>query len=695
MNWLLLLFYINGGISFLFSPHSVGFIRKGNREITHKLYDKHNKKYPHSNLYYQNYIRRLNSKNTTIRDNAILEAGKGLEKNIRDAEETDKNNNKRRYYKNTGVSPTDILNLPTYKQRNGSLPNIQIIINPSVTPNSRDKYIFQDTMDILGGVFGKNGDDEKDIEHLAIEIQKILNGSNDDEMEDDNENIDGIDDDELDNENTMDEETTNQIRLRNREQTEKWGETTHRDISGGHDKDDDNYYAKRDRKTENFEVIMGGSLNFSHIGGYENVKSELYQIVDLLKNGQKYEKYNVRVPKGLIFEGPPGNGKTMFAKALAGECKTGIIAVSGSEFQDKYVGVGSGKVRELMGLAIKNKPCIIFIDEIDALGRKRTGDGESSTAEKDNTLNELLVALDGFKSSQGVFLVGATNRLDLLDTALIRPGRIDKKIHIGSPDRKTRHIILDMYLKGKPHDVNVKVEDLAEQTDGFSCAQIENTLNEAMLNALRLNHEQFSASDIETVINKQLVGWQPIEHELSKNIIDHIAIHEMGHTILGLFSKHHAKVVKVAINLHSPQSPGYTIFENTASTIFTREALFEHLMILLGGRIAEEIIYNMSITTGAINDFHEAHSLAEKMILQYGMGTKQTIYPSMSENYRHMIDKEVDELIKTAYRCAETILFEHQNLIITGAELLKERKVLRGDDLHNLCIKNGVLLDNR
>lgn len=437
------------------------------------------------------------------------------------------------------------------------------------------------------------------------------------------------------------------------------------------------------KKSENFEVIESSQYNFSDIGGYDNIKLELDQCIDILSNYTKYENYNVRIPKGLIFEGPPGNGKTLFAKALAGEAKISFIAVSGAEFMEKYVGTGGMKVRELFKLANDNKPCIVFIDEIDAIGKKRSNDGETSGAERDSTLNQLLIALDGFKNSSGVFLVGATNRADLLDPALVRPGRIDKRIFINNPDDTTRKAILDIHIQGKPHDETVIIDNLVDQTEGLSGAQLENLLNEAMLNALRYNRPIFNMSDIDIVMNKIMVGWQPNEHKFTSDIIDHIAIHELGHAVVGLFCKHHPKVTKVIINLYAPTSPGYTVFENTPSSISTREALFEHLMILLSGRIAEEVFYGVSVTTGAINDFEEALKLAQRMIVFYGMGNK-IIYPSMSEKYKEMIDNEVIRLINEAYTYAEFLVRNSKDLIYEGSVILKEHKTLTGDALIEL-----------
>jgi cell division protease FtsH len=444
--------------------------------------------------------------------------------------------------------------------------------------------------------------------------------------------------------------------------------------------DDEPYYKKKSKKSDNFEVLKHSDIKFDDIGGYNNIKEELKQCVDLLKNYTKYSQFNIRIPKGLILEGPPGNGKTLLAKGLAGEARVGFIAVSGSEFQDKYVGVGSSRIRELFSLAKKNTPCIIFIDEIDALGRARGKDGETASAERDSTLNELLVALDGFKNASGIFVVGATNRADLLDSALLRPGRIDKRIYIDNPDEKTREAILNIHLKGKPMDSQIKLVDLVDLTNGYSGAQIENLLNEAMLNALRYDREEFSMHDIDIVFNKMLAGWQPNEHQFTNDIINHIAIHEMGHVVVGLVSKHHAKMRKVIINLSSPRSPAYTLFETPDSTIYTREALFEHLMILLAGRIAEEAFYGVSVTTGAINDFEEALKLAEKMILYYGLG-EDLIYPSNSDKYKEKIDNSVSGLLKEAYIYAEYIVQSTKDFISEGAEMLKRDKIIHYDKL--------------
>ena len=453
------------------------------------------------------------------------------------------------------------------------------------------------------------------------------------------------------------------------------------------------YIERPNSKSKNFEAITKFNILFKDVGGYENVKQELMQCVDILKNYKKYAKYNVRIPKGLILEGPPGTGKTLLAKALAGEANCSFIPVSGADFQEKYVGVGSSRIKELFELAKKNIPCIIFIDEIDAVGRKRSTDGESSSNERDSTLNSLLVELDGFKNNTGVFLVAATNRIDLLDNALTRPGRIDKKISIGLPDKNTREAIIKIHINGKPYCCSIGIEELVEVSEGFSGAQIENLLNEAMLNALRMNSTEFCYKDFDFVLNKMMAGWQPNEHEFTTDIIDHIAIHEMGHAVVGLLSKHHSKVSKVVINLSSPKSPGYTVFEGSTSNIYIREALFEHLMILLAGRIAEEVFYDVSVTTGAINDFEEALKLSEKMIIYYGMGSN-IIYPNLSEKYKEMIDNEVVNLLNDAYKCANVIIQNAKEFIGETSEMLKRDKIIKVDKLNEMLATKYKHLEN-
>ena len=561
------------------------------RNSISRLYDD-SRKYPLSQHYYENYLKRLNSPNITIQNGEILGLDSGSTEFLDSLNDTLNSNI-------TGVK------------------NLRIIIGRNGISSSIGDF---DINEALESLFRQDADEDDD-----------------------------------------DEDTFENFKRRGRGRGRGSGS----------------------KKSENFEVISKFPYTFKDVGGYDNIKAELAQCVDMLSNYTKYARFNIRIPRGIIFEGPPGNGKTMIAKALAGEAQIPFIAVSGSQFQDKYVGVGSSRIRELFDLASQNSPVIVFIDEIDALGRTRSNNGEQSGAERDNTLNELLVAMDGFKNNSGIFVVGATNRADLLDPALLRPGRVDKRIYIGNPDAKTREAILRIHTYGKPYCARISISDLVDMTAGLSGAQIENLINEAMINALRCDREIISSDDIDLIMNKMMVGWQPIQHQFTTDMIDQIAIHELGHATLGLLSEHHSKMTKVVINLSAPKSPAYTVFEPYSSPLYTREALFEHLTILLGGRIAEETFYNVSITTGAINDFEEALKLAEKMILYYGMG-KNIIYPSNSEKYKTIIDDEVTRLIQMAYDEAKFIISNSREFILEAVELLKRDNIVRADVLENM-----------
>ena len=558
-------------------------------------------KYPISKKYYELYIKRLNSKNITIQNEAICNNSyQGEEENNLEKKE------------GTTIEPPN-------ENKEKRLPELKITI-----------------------------------EQQTFTFENVGNNENDDESNNDD------DDDEKYNPFLP-------IHNRNRKNP---------------------YRKKSNERSENFEISNDFSVTFKDVGGYEDIKEEMLQCVDMLKNYQKYKSYNVRVPNGLILEGPPGNGKTLLAKSLAGEVRVNFIAISGSQFQEKYVGVGSSRVRELFKLASKNTPCIIFIDEIDALGRTRSSDGESSTSERDNTLNELLVGLDGFKETPGVFLIGATNRIDLLDPALVRPGRIDKSIFVGPPNTKTREFIINIHLRGKPYNKDsISRKELIEITRGLSGAEIENLLNEAMLMALRNNRKKFLYEDIDNVINRMLAGWQSSTHEFTEDMINHISVHEFGHVLVGLLCDNHSKIKKVTINPNSPKSPAYTLFEKEDATIYTKQSLFEHLMILLAGRIAENEIYGSSfVSTGASNDFKEATQLAEQMIMYYGMGNN-TIYPSLSETYREMIDNDVFILINDAYHKSSMLVSRYKLFILKGSEILKMKKVIYLDELKDIFSK--------
>ena len=586
--------------------------------------NKHRPRHFHfSNHYFEEYIKRLNSKNISFRDSAILGNEEKEKPNW-------KPNGKRR-------------EIEKKKRQNKSVKQefLELFQNISNTMSNQSNYF-----DYEIHVEYPEEDEEPD-----YDIPEIFVVSNQQTYP------------------LKDPHTRNKSKLRGFQAFIP--DTSGRGGGGG----------ETQKKSENFEILDSYPVTFKDIGGYENIKQEMNQCIDILKNYTKYQAYNIRTPKGLILEGPPGNGKTLLAKGLAGEANASFIAVSGSEFQEKYVGVGASRVRELFELAKKNIPCVIFIDEIDAIGRKRSNEADASNSERDSTLNQLLVNMDGFQSTAGIFIIGATNRADLLDPALIRPGRIDKRIFIGLPDAVTREAILKIHIKGKPYDIeSVNITDLVEITQGLSGSQLENLLNEAMLLAIRNNKAFFTMDDIERVMNRFIAGWQPNEHPFSDSILEKITIHEMGHAMVGLLSKHHSKMTKVVINLSSPQSPGYTIFESSMGGLYTREALFEHLMILLAGRIAEEVFYNVSVTTGAINDFEEALKLAEKMVVYYGMG-RNLIYPSLSEKYKERIDNEVVHLIQDAYSISYFIVKNCKEMIKECATILQKDKILRSEHI--------------
>ena len=445
-------------------------------------------------------------------------------------------------------------------------------------------------------------------------------------------------------------------------------------------------------KSENFEVYHT-NMSFTDIGGYQVIKDELLQCADILVNFHKYSKYNVRCPKGLILEGPPGNGKTLLAKCFSGQINVSFIPVSGSQFQEKLIGVGSSRVRELFELANKVKPCIVFIDEIDAIGRKRSENGESGQ-EHDATLNELLIALDGFKTSPGIFVMGATNRADLLDPALTRPGRIDKTIYVSYPDAKTREAIIGIHIQGKPVDHSVKTDDLVEMTQGLSGAQIENLLNEAMLYAIRNQPDSclvgdkhclepiITKTDIEFILNRIMVGTQSTENLFSDDLLYQIAIHELGHAIVGILSPDYNKLIKVSLNIWSPKTPGYTLFQVKENELLnSKKKLVSHLAVLLAGRIAEEEFFGEAITTGASKDLEEVKKLAYSMIVDYGMGSK-IMYPIQSDVSKETIDKEVGELVEKAYNKAKLIIVNSRPLIDECSRLLVEEKIVNAECIY-------------
>lgn len=430
-----------------------------------------------------------------------------------------------------------------------------------------------------------------------------------------------------------------------------------------------------------------GEYNFTRVGGYHELKKELAQILDFCSSPENYTTYGVRVPRGLILEGPTGNGKTLIAKCLAGEANMNFISCSGAEFNEKYVGVGAARIRELFRFAEKNKPCIVFIDEIDALGRKRSSDTDGGGGERDQTLNQLLVMMDGFSSSGELLVIGATNRVDILDSALLRPGRIDKIIHVPNPDRHTRKEILDIHRRNKPLDTNIKIDYLVRLTNGFNGAQIENLLNEAVLFALREKSLPVSAKILDHMKEKLLIGQTS---SAKKNIpiktLRRIAIHEIGHLVMALESDHYEKPWKVTIDsMNQKNSLGYTIFESDdfeENSIFVREYFQDKLKVFLGGRVAEEVFYGNSISSGALSDLESAFSMAKKMVMEYGMG-HDIIYPYFSETYKKRIDEQIHSLILRAYKETQKYIEDNKEFVEKLAEELLRQKTLGAAEIQD------------
>ena len=362
-------------------------------------------------------------------------------------------------------------------------------------------------------------------------------------------------------------------------------------------------------------------VRFSDVAGAEEEKQELVEVVDFLKNPKKYKALGARIPAGVLLEGPPGTGKTLLAKAVAGEAGVPFFSISGSDFVEMFVGVGASRVRSLFEDAKKAERAIIFIDEIDAVGRRRGAGMGGGNDEREQTLNQLLIEMDGFEGNESIIVIAATNRSDVLDPALLRPGRFDRKILVGSPDVKGREDILRVHAKNKPlaEDVNLKV--VAQQTPGFVGADLENVLNEAALVAARRNKKKIDASDIDEAEDRVIAGPSKKDRTISQKEREMVAYHEAGHTIVGLVLSSARVVHKVTI-VPRGRAGGYMIaLPKEDQMLHSKDDLKEQLAGLMGGRVAEEIIFN-SQTTGASNDFEQATQLARAMVTEYGMSDK-------------------------------------------------------------------------
>ncbi len=419
-------------------------------------------------------------------------------------------------------------------------------------------------------------------------------------------------------------------------------------------------------------------VTFDDVAGADEEKAELEEIVDFLKQPARYVEMGARIPKGVLLVGPPGTGKTLLAKAIAGEAGVPFFSISGSDFVEMFVGVGASRVRDLFEQAKKNSPSLIFIDEIDAVGRQRGAGLGGGHDEREQTLNQLLVEMDGFGANEGIIMIAATNRPDILDPALLRPGRFDRQIMVGRPDRKGREAVLEVHTKKKPLDTNVSLEVLAKRTPGFSGADLENLANEAALLAVRKNKKKIGMDEFEEAITRVIAGPEKKSRTISEHDRKLTAYHEAGHAVVMKCLKNSDPVHEISI-IPRGMAGGYTMHLPTEDRAYTsKEKLLDEMVGLLGGRVAEKLILG-DISTGAKNDIDRASSIARAMVMEYGMSDKiGTIsYGSdnnevflgrdlgrgrnFSEEVGAMIDKEIKSLISNAYNTAEELLKENVN----------------------------------
>ena len=437
--------------------------------------------------------------------------------------------------------------------------------------------------------------------------------------------------------------------------------------------------------------ITPRNITFKDIAGLKEEKFELEEVVDFLKNPQKYKQMGAKIPRGILLSGTPGTGKTLLAKALAGEAGVAFLPSSGAEFVEKYVGVGAKRIRTLFEQARKEAPCIIFIDEIDAIGSKR--DSSENTIEHNQTLEQLLIEMDGFETSEadGIVVVAATNRIESLDKALLRPGRFDRQIVVSLPDVKGREEILKIHARNKKFEDSVDFKKIAYNTSGFSGAQLENLLNEASIMAVRNKHEKISNDDIDSAMKKIVVGLSKNERILSEKERRLVAYHETGHAVVSMFMKTQDKVKEISI-IGTGVVGGYTWYEATEDRSFiSKTMLQEKVVSLLGGRVAEKL-FIQDISTGASDDLKRATDIITKMIAIYGMDdvfgpiSMNGEYKDYleSDSYSHELVNRTKELLCEAEKKATQILKEHSFFVEKVAQLLLEKETIQGEELDKM-----------
>ena len=442
---------------------------------------------------------------------------------------------------------------------------------------------------------------------------------------------------------------------------------------------------------------------FADVAGADEEKEELKEIVEFLKNPRTFTEMGARIPKGVLLVGPPGTGKTLLAKAVAGEAGVQFLSISGSDFVELYVGVGASRVRDLFDQAKKVAPAIIFIDEIDAVGRQRGSGLGGGHDEREQTLNQLLVEMDGFGNNEGVIVMAATNRADILDNALLRPGRFDRQVYVGLPDIRGREAILKIHAKGKPLAEDVDLNSLAKGTPGFSGADLENLMNEAALLAVRRKHRFITMEDCDEAILKVEMGPEKKSRKMSAKAKRLTAYHEAGHAIAGKYLEHTDPVHYITI-IPRGMAGGFTLFrpQEDLESFTSKSEMFENIVMSLGGRISEKLFLE-DISTGASGDIQQASSIARNMVMRYGMSEKlgpimydssdHSIFigrdfgttKSYSEETAGIIDEEVKRIFDEASALCEKILTEHREQLIGVAEYLLEHETMEGEVFNHYC----------
>jgi cell division protease FtsH len=443
-------------------------------------------------------------------------------------------------------------------------------------------------------------------------------------------------------------------------------------------------------------VKFEGKVSFNDVAGSEDVKEDLKEIIDYLKDPTKYIKMGARVPKGVIMEGPPGTGKTLLAKATAGEAKVPFFSTSGSEFVEMFVGLGASRVRSMFEEARKASPCIVFIDEIDAIGKTRSGSTfGGGNDEREQTLNQILVEMDGFNNNSGVIIMAATNRFDVLDPALVRPGRFDRKVTLSNPDIKSREAILKVHSKNKPIDSSVDLNVVARGTPGFSGADLENLINEATLLAVRANNSTVSKLDFENARDKLLMGPERKTLVMSDDEKKNTAYHEAGHTLVGKLLKGLDPIHKVTI---IPRGPALGLTQTLPTddrVSISTDRANKIIAFLMGGRVAEELAFN-EFTAGASNDISRATDIARKMVTEWGMSDmgpiehKHTEQDPLSPQALNKINEAVTLIVKKGYNKAKDLLTDNIEILHRLSKELLDKETLNSNEI-DVIINLGVL----